>query len=975
MLFRKPVYTVINRYCKNNNIMMRFAFILLLVCIPKFLLSQSDAIINSNFEVSAKGTLVEIISKTGTIKGRVVDAVTNESLPGVNIVIKGTLTGTITGLDGNYELISIKSGAFDIQYSYVSYKTEVIRDVQVNEGEVTLLDVALNPTTTDMDEVVVKGKFRKRTENALLKMKGKSATFMDGISFQHISNMGDNDAAGALTRVTGLSVESGKYVYVRGLGDRYTKITLNGADIPGLDPNRNTVQMDIFPTNLIENIIVNKTFSANLPGDFTGGHIDITTKDFPESFTLTYSTSLGYNPQANLNNAYLSYEGGHYDWLGIDDGTRDIPKAAVSIPYYSNPNKLVLTEITEAFNKTMEPIRKKSLLNHSHSFSVGNQFKLLGNPFGFLTGIYYSRKYNFYDNGSVGYYRQTDEDEEVLNREYLYNDVTSNTDVLIGGIVNLHYKLSENSKIGLNLIRNQNGENSARYMYGETQTDEIGTFRETRVLKYSQRALTSLQLKGEHLLAFFNKTKITWLSSYTLSQQDEPDLRFFTNGHFPENTGTDAEYEISPSKYKVPTRLFRSLWEDNFNNKLDITIPFQLHGSTADFTMGTFYIYKNRRFSERKFDYIRNTDIYNGSINNYLKNENIGLNDPDGFGLYIQDATNTKNSYDANQSVFALFAMVDMPLFEKLRVVAGMRFEQTNIFSKSKNDRYKPGTLELKDILPSLNLNYQHKNMNLRMAYNRTLARPTFREIAPFESEDFHGGIVYVGNPDLQRTLIDNVDIRWEYFINSGEIISFSTFYKNFINPIELADDIRSNNSQLTWRNVEEAKVIGLEIEIRKGLKFKDPVNNLILGANFTYLNSYVSIDSLELISLLQIDSTHNGKRAMFGQSPYILNAFITYKNDDIGLSANLGFNISGKKLIVVMRAPTPNVFEQPNGKLNFNLIKKIGKKNNISLKFSIKNILNSSYKSTYSTNNEEYIFTKYTIGRTFSFGVTYLMK
>ena len=914
-----------------------------------------------------------LFSQSGTIKGRVLDAVTLESLPGANIFVTGTQSGTITNLDGYFELSIVQGGPVDLRVSYISYQTEIINGIHVSAGDIKILDVKLRPVTTDLEEVVVEGRFKKRSEIALLKMKGESATFMDGISSQEMSNLGVSDAAGALQRVTGLSVESGKYVYVRGLGDRYSKVTLNDAVIPGLDPNRNTVQMDIFPTGMIENMVVNKTFAANLPGDFSGGHINITTKDFPDVFTLTFSTSLGYNPQANLQSDYLSYEGGKLDWLGIDDGTRELPEAGRNIPYYSNPNKTALTDITKSFNKTMGPSKKKSFFDHSHSFSIGNQIKLFGRPLGFTAGLSYSRKHNYYDNGQASFYRRIGANEPILNKEFSYSDSKSRTDVLIGGILNMQYKLAKNHKIGIHLIRNQNGEDVSRYMYGETQTDEIGTGRETRTLKFVQRNLTSGQIKGEHILQSFARIRINWLSSYTRSRQDEPDIRFFTNGHFPEYEGTDAEFEISPSKYKVPTRLYRDLWETNFNNKLDVTVPFKFNGYHADFQFGTSHVYKNRQFSERRINYIRNTDNFNGSITEYLSDTNIGLNEQGGFGLYVQDATNTKNSYQANQSVFSQYAMINMALFAKLRVVAGIRFEQTNIFSQSENDRYAPGELVLADLLPSLNLTYALKeNMNLRAAFNRTLARPTFREIAPFESEDFQGGIVYVGNPELQRTLIDNVDFRWEYFMKPGEIISVSTFYKNFINPIELADDIRSNNPQLTWQNVDKAKVLGFELEMRKRVNLGNPETKLFVGANFTLLRSYVSIDSLELISILESDPSHSGKRTMYGQAPYIVNSFIHYHNDRHGLGAHLGYNISGEKLAIVMRAPTPNVFEQSFGQLDFSIAKEFGAKKNLSLKFSVHNILNATNKSTYELDEQEYTFSRYRPGRTFSLGFAY---
>jgi len=917
-----------------------------------------------------------LMANTLIIKGNILDGTTNEAIPGVTIIVEGTSYGTVSNFDGSYELKldGIKNDFINIKYSFISYQTLVVEGVKVKNGEITLPQVKLTPEDAQIGDVVVQAKSIKNTENALLSVKGKSTSLIDGISSKQISKMGDSDAAGALKRVTGLSVEGGKYVYVRGLGDRYSKITMNGASIPGLDPNRNTVQMDIFPTSIIENMIVSKTFSPNLPGDFSGGHIDITTKTFPSKLNLEFSSSFGYNPQANFINNYLSSEGGKFDMLGIDDGTRNIPAEAANVPFYSNPNKEILGSITKAFNKTMEPVNTKSSINQSYTFAIGNKTKLLGKQLGYNFGLSYKKAYNHYNNGQTGYYKLTGFNETQLNQEYSYADTKSNTDILIGGIASIHYKLNKNNKIGINIIRNQNAENSARYMYGEAQTDEVGAYRQTRTIKFVERALTSFQAKGDHTFSKIANTNISWTSSYTISQQDEPDLRFFTNGHFPNQAGTSAEYEISPSKYKVPTRLFRNLWENNLNNRLDITVPFNFNGNNAEIKAGTYHVYKSRIFSEQQFDYIRNTDNFNGSISDYLSDQNIGINANGDFGLYIQDVTNTKNSYDASQNIFANYLMIDIPLNQQVRLTTGARIEKTNIFSKSKNEKYETGELNLLDVLPSVNFIYKPvQKMNFRTAYSRTLARPTFREIAPFESEDFQGGIVYVGNPELQRTLIDNIDFRWEYFTNPGEIISVSGFYKNFTNPIELADDTRSNNPQLTWKNVDKAQVAGFELEARKNIKISSS-NNMLIGSNYTYLKSFVSIDSLELQSIREQNPDHNGTRVMYGQAPYIFNAFLNYTNTKSDFEANIAYNISGAKLAVVMRSPTPNVFEQPSGQLNFNMSKKFGKQKRFVAKLSANNILNSTFKSTYNYNGTEYIFSKYTKGRTFSFGIKYLI-
>jgi len=266
-------------------------------------------------------------SQKGFLRGKIIDEKTGEELIGATVLVTGTTNGTTTDFDGNYSL-ELEEGTYNITFSYISYQTQNYPAVKINADDVTLLNIQLGEAQVALDAVQVVGRASRKTEAALQVLQRRSSVVLDGISAQQISRLGDSDAAGALKRVTGVSVEGGKYIYVRGLSDRYSMTTLNGAEIPGLDPNRNTVQLDLFPSNILENMVIHKTFSPDLPASFTGGHVDIMTKDFPEKYTLQFSASYEYNPTSHFNPNYLTYEGGRYDWLGIDDGTRSIPSEA-----------------------------------------------------------------------------------------------------------------------------------------------------------------------------------------------------------------------------------------------------------------------------------------------------------------------------------------------------------------------------------------------------------------------------------------------------------------------------------------------------------------------------------------------------------------------------------------------------------------------------------------------------------------------
>jgi len=914
---------------------------------------------------------IHVVAQQGHVRGKIIDATTGEELIGTTVFVEGTTNGTVTDFEGNYSL-PLNAGTYTIIVSYISYETQKFENVEVKAGDVTIINVNLGTANVEVEEVVVTARSRQRTETAMLVLQKKSASLIDGISSQQISRMGDGDAAGALKRVTGLSVEGGKYVYVRGLSDRYSKTLLNNAEIPGLDPERNSVQMDLFPSNIIENMMVVKTFSPEFPGDYVGGLVNIITKDFPEKETFQYSSSFSFNPQSNLNDEFLTYEGGKLDWLGFDDGTRDIPDVAnADIPArFVDDEKL--TEITRSFNKTMEPTTKTSFLNQSHSISYGNQRKHFGKQAGFNIALSYSNNYTYIDNEKTNRYKLIDPADEKLNSQLsLFENLRGENEVLWSALANYNLKFNQANKIGIMIIKNQSGLVNTRYQHGLKNSDEAGMKYETRTLQFKERGFLSTQLKGEHFLKNLKELKIKWLSSFTLSTQDEPDLRFFTN-HYYEGENGEKTYEISQSLYPSPTRYYREMSEYNIDNKIDAELPFKFSNKKAKLKFGASNVIKKRELQEKKVFFSENSNSYNGNIDEYLADDN--LFSPDGIFVTNSVSSNLKNSYDGYAQIFGTYILADLFVFKDLRAQAGIRYENTYMECYSKKEGEDYGLLENSDILPSLSFTYSiGDNSNIRFASSRTLARPSFRELAPFASQDFVGSEVIVGNPDLKRSIIDNVDLRLESFFKRGEMVSLSLFYKRFNDPIERSFNTEAANPELTWRNVDQAKLMGIEAEIRKTLGFITALKDFKVGGNVTIVNSEVSIDEKELDEKRFFDPNFSDKRVMFGQAPYIVNAYLNYNNDSIKLEANLGFNVTGKKLYLVNAVSIPDIYEQPRPMLDFNIKKGIGKK--ITIKAKVKNILDSPIKRTYVYKGEEYIYNTYSENRTYSFSFTYLLE
>lgn len=936
-----------------------------------------------------------VYAQKAKLAGTIVDAKTGETLIGVNVVLADNPSkGTITDLDGQYQL-PLEPGTYDIQVSYISYQAQKFTGVEIKPGEVTRLNIQLDEAVMDLDAVEISAKARRNTATAIMVVQKKAARVIDGISAEDMSKLGASDAAEALQRVTGVSVQEGKYVNVRGLGDRYSKITMNKADIPGLDPNRNTVQMDLFPSNVIENIVVHKSFTPDLAGDFTGGHVNIETKDFPEKFSLQFSTSWGYNPQASLNDQYLSYEGGDLDWIGIDDGTRDIPDVMQNEIDNLDPSGQTgpdiiqqgfytpseLRPLTGSFNHEVVPTEITSFLNNNHEFGMGNQTELFGKTLGYNIAFSYDQSFKYYDNGQSAFYEAKPEASPLADYQY---DERGETENKMAGLVNFNYKFSNNSKASFTFLRNQGGIKYTRFRRGPFPYESASTIAEVRDLGFIERSFNSFQLKGEHVLPSLNKFKIAWLTSYTKSKQDEPDLRIINNLIDP---NTNIPFMKTNNG---PTRTYRFMDEVNFDNKLDLTLPTEIAGNNAKIKAGGAFVYKERNRDQTGFELQPNGRVkMPDGFNDYMDDAIINPQTGKGYYYIVDINDDYNNSYDGESYVGGAYAMIDLPLGDKWRIVTGVRYEHSQIDVKKKIYGYgvEDATgVELKedDILPSLNITYHPmEDMNLRLGLNRTLARPVFQEVSSSQFYDYQDGLRKYGNPELKRTLITNIDLRWEYFFELGEMVSLSLFYKDFQNPIAQRYIQEAVNPEIRFFNSDEAETYGFEVEFRKKLDFIEALQNFSIGGNFSMIESVVEkpADEVENVNSVREQNGYErteDTRPMFGQAPYLINGYLKYDNKEMGLSANAGFNMAGEKLMIITKGFAPYVYEQPRASLNFNISKSISE--HLSFKLSVSNILDAPYEAVHHydyLNNEnegDRIYYSYNLARTYSFGLKYVI-
>ncbi len=953
----------------------------------------------------------------GTLRGTIYDKETGEGLIGASVVLEGTSYGANTDLDGNYTVRNVPAGVYKLKVTYVSYQTQVVSDVRVQAGAVTVQNAYLVSEAVSVGEVQITARQVQSTESSILNFQKLSAATLDGLSVQSISRIGDSDVGTAIGRIVGMTVEDGKYAYIRGLGDRYSKTLINGAEIPSLDFNRNAVQIDLFPTNLIDNLVVYKTFTPDLPGNFSGGLVNISTKDFPEKFTLFFSMTGGYNTNSTGNNKFLTYEGGNTDFLGFDDGTREEPSIArtsqenlFTAPYTAGPNAQAdasfRNNITRAFNRQMVGFNEAPPLDHGFQFTIGNQMTLFGKSFGYVAALNYRRNYTHYE-GERGLWVLNQVGLPSLFPNFDFRDVRSTSDVTWSGLINLSMRLNDNNKVLVNYMRNQAGERAARYLNGRVQLNTLDDLQESRVLDYNQRSNDVFQLRGEHVVPGMNNLRIEWIGAYVNSVQDQPDYRLYANiyQNGPDGRPDPSTYVISLGSVAFPQRLWRYLDEANVDSRLHITYPFQSWtGADAKFKFGGSYTFRDRTFSERNYNY--DINLVNGALapfGNPFQYRAFGATNPQGFwnnnglvlinsgdpsapsswtGLNILSAIQDANQYQADEIIIGAYGMVDIELIEKLRFIGGARYEktETNVIPGPEGvsvPGLTRGELDLNDILPLASLVYGvTEKINVRAGYSRTLARPIFREFAPFANFGFAGDFLEVGNSQLRRTLIDNIDLRFEWFPDLSEVVAVSAFYKRIQNPIEKAFNTRAGQIELTWQNVPEATVYGVEVEVRKNLAFITyALRHFQVGVNASYIFSQVDVPPQELAQGRNLDPNMADTRPLFSQSPYVVNANMAYINDTLGTTVSLAFNVWGERLAVVAAPGTPNVFEQPRPSLDFNYVQRLGRGSRFSARLQALNILNPEVALIHAYNGQEFAFSRYREGRRFNLSLIYQIK
>ena len=919
----------------------------------------------------------------GFIRGNITDGEFGGPMIGATVsLVSSPTTGSVTDFDGNYS-ISLAPGTYAINISFISYATITVTDIEVKAGEVTAINAELKSAAEQLDAVVITEKANRSSEAGMLMEMKNASNVVDGMSSSSFKKLGDSDLSGAMNRITGVNVQNGKYVFVRGLGDRYTKTTVNGMPIPGLDPDKNSVQIDIFPTNIVQNVSVYKTFAPDLYGDFAGGLIDITTVSFPEEKTTKISGSLGYTVNQTFNDKYISYDGGNFDWLGIDDGARaqpiptneDIPNPALKDP--------TLTEQTKSFSNQMAALSKTALPAGSFSISHGNQVEGENEKtYGYNAVFNYSTDWRLYEDFRTDdYLKSTSADnyemDQQISRVGEVGKYTTMWSALTSGSVK-----TDKSSHTATLLWTQSGESSAAKRVKTDVEQNPSTVYED-VLTFTQRSLGSLILSGQYQP---EKFKWEWKNATSYSRVYDPDFR--TTGLEETPSGTLLNPTVGGME-----RFYRDLNEINQSNRLDFHFPL-LGSKKAKISTGLAGTYKFRDFTFNNYQF-RNFDTENngGDPNWYLQDENMWTTPDNENGTYVIGDIQPANQYSARQYIGGGYVMAEHPVGGLLKLIYGARIETTGLYFTGQNSDGRTVfddslTLQSTDFLPSVNAVYSlNEDMNIRVSANRSIARPSFREKSPSQIVDPISNRTFIGNVDLDQTSINNFDFRYEYFMSPKELIAASVFYKQFDGHIEITP-FATGAEQLTPRNSGTSTVAGIEVEFRKALgKVTDDtfLSRFFFAGNVSLIQSAVDmkeviVDNNGLTEYelrernLRTGETLEDTRAMAGQSPYMINANFTYQlPDESKTSLTLAYNVQGEQLAIVGSGRVPDVYLQAFHSLNFNAQRFFGDEYRQKISFRINNILNDDMEQLYkSYEAQNQVFSAFSPGIQLTIGYQY---
>ncbi|MBK8626032.1 MAG: TonB-dependent receptor [Saprospiraceae bacterium] len=899
-----------------------------------------------------------VIGQTGSLKGTIRDAKSNETMIGASVILESLGTGTTTDIDGFFELSNIAAGNYKIVISSIGYSEIILENVRIEAGKETIINTSMNEQSLVLDAVEVKAQRKTDTEISVVSEIRQLSNIAVGVSSQQITKTQDRDASQVVRRVPGVSIFDDRFIVVRGLNERYNTVLLNDIITPSTEVDVKSFSFDLIPSTAIDRMMVFKSPSADLPGDIAGGAIKIYTKSIPDSDNISMGFTIGYRGNATGANV-LDYQGSNLDALGFGANFRSLPSN------FPSTRKVITNASTEEVidrfrnlnpyysvaSKTITPDFRGNI-NLSKRFFIGNKE---------LSTISYIN------------YSNTNTYQQMVQNRYLFDESVQSTfnddnftnNVRLGAMSNWALILNPKNKIEFRNIFNQLATKETVLRKGSLFENNLEVANQS--FRYEQKSILSSQLSGTHELN--NKTRFKWIGGFGYTKRSEPDFRRFTSSR---ELGSEGAFKIDLQQFESPTlqqaaRFWSNMDEFVITGTASVDKIIGTKHSDNDknivLKLGVYSEYKDRYFKARWFGIVNpnrvDASITSQSPQDFFSTENLKAS-----RVFYSEGSNYDDKYTAQNTLNAGYASLYIPFSSKFNATFGFRGEY-NIQALQSRERGGGQKVNVNNPIfspmPSLNANYKFNDKHLlRLGYGSTVNRPEFRELAPFTYYDFIFDVSRRGNKDIKVANIHNFDLRYDYYPSPGELITFGVFYKKFINPIEAAIFYNGSTVAFTVANSESATSSGIELEIRKNI-----TSNLMVLFNASLINSNVVVSGL---------SDYN--RFLQGQSPYLINAGLFYKIPETGVQANVLYNIVGQRIYVIGdNVLSANVFEMPRNVLDFNLSKTFGK---MELKAGVQDIFNQPFQLRQDTNRDnkitdsDGIFQEYRRGSNYYFTVNY---
>ncbi|HOY31290.1 MAG TPA: outer membrane beta-barrel protein [Bacteroidales bacterium] len=930
-----------------------------------------------------------VFSQNETITGTITDLKTRETIVGATVMIEGSTTGVSSDLDGNFKLGPLKPGNYTLVVSYISYKKQLIENIKVDKGKPVVIFVELEQVNTEISGVTIVGTRRHDSEISMITSIKSSDMVVSGISSQQISKSQDKDAAEVVRRIPGITITGNRFIVVRGLNERYNTVWLNNSSTPSLESDVKAFSFDLIPSSLIDNILVYKTPAPELPGDFAGAAIEIFTKNIPEkdNITISYGTSF---IEATTFKPFYEYEGGKWDALGSDDGTRALPESFPDYHLNEIPRdaagKEYRTEVGRMLNKIWEPEKKTALNDNKASITLAKKFKAGKSTFGNITAINYSDSYSSKELFRANYLA-FDRINEVSDTAYYFNDHQYVHNSKVSALMNWSFQTSKGHTIILCNLFNQVG--SSKTTLSEGKDNYGGMTLKSYELDYTARTIYSGQIGGKHPIKK-DRSKLDWTIGYSYARKNQPDIRRITSV---------LNEDIESPYYDMYGINFNFAANSDQNGRIFMDTREQIISVTGNFEQkirignfhpeikaGLFYETKNRAFDARLLGFAIarsssfNWDIPYMPIAEIFADTNINAT----TGIKIDEQTNSLDRYAAGNNLLAVYLGLKIPFLQRFNLYAGVRMEKYQL-KLSSGSETEPVSVEndTLNFFPSANLSFNINEKNLiRIAYGHTINHPEFREVAPFNFYVYELKAYYKGNPALKSAYIHNIDFRYEYYPSFSEMLTIGAFYKSFKNPIEAAMYSAGSGWDYTFINAISSYSFGAELDLRKS--FAD------LAKKENFLRNFKDFTVVLNLSVIKSEVTTDDVfarekvRPMQGQSPFIINTGIYYQNDTIGLGISLLYNVIGKRIVYVGNVNDPHTYEMPRNILDFTISKFIGKY--VQIKFGINDLLNQKHTLVQTekyqkdtdgdgngdqTNSHQQVTRQFKTGRYYSLGVS----